>query len=270
MLSRIILAIALAILFTGCRPAQSFSIADEALPCWGGQRLGTHGRKEFFCEANRSSCVAQPANTWSNGGYLAAAAGVWSVAQRRRGCRRAAAAVFGPLLIAQSLYLGIASGLFHASVTHWAERLDLSATYGVLLTLAGHALVRVLGTDRREVVGGVAAAVLTIQAVITAFKYQIDDFWIFPLVLVALVGALAALSRQVRAARPYMVGALLALIAALSVWAADIARVACKPNALLQGHAMWHLLTAVAVFMAYRAIEADYGSSTNAPNASGT
>ena len=48
-----------------------------------------------------------------------------------------------------------------------------------------------------------------------------------------------------------MYAAILILFAAGSVWILDRQRVVCEPDSLLQGHAVWHILTAVSIFFVY-------------------
>lgn len=273
MSSKRLVLLALCLSLASCKAEPQTTFADPSVPCWGGQELGTHGTREFFCESNRRACVAQPVNTWSNVGYLAVAGTIWS-STRRRQARRLAERVFGALVVAESLYLGIASGLFHASITHWAERLDLSATYGVLLALLGYAATLSIGPTKPRVVFGIATSLVGVQVLITIFKYRMHDFIVFPFVLTALTGSLITLVRRGVVLPRHLFRALGAVIAGIVVWALDLSRVACRPDALMQGHAAWHLLTAVAVLFAFVAIEEGsqraYGSSTSAPNASGT
>lgn len=250
------LVIALGLL--GCHAPPPVTVAPEDLPCWGGQTLGTHGRREFFCEHNRDRCVAQPANTWSNLAYLGAAFAVHTAARARRGRRAMGLAdkVFAALLTAECAFLAVASGLFHASVTRWAERLDLSATYGAVLGLLGYALARLTdreGTRPRRTLW-IAAGVLAAQAAITAVKFHLNDFVVLPAVLLALALCLAALRAQERAEREPLRAGIAAAALAGGVWGLDLGRVVCAPTSLLQGHAAWHALTAVAIALVARSL----------------
>lgn len=242
----------------GCHAPPPVTVAPEDLPCWGGHTLGTHGRREFFCERNRDRCVAQPANTWSNLAYLGAAFAVHRAARAGRGRRATGLAdkVFAALLAAECVFLAVASGLFHASVTRWAERLDLSATYGAVLGLLGYALARLrdrTATKPRRALW-IASGVLAAQALITAVKFHLNDFVLLPAVLVALALCLAALRAQGRAeGAPLRAGIAAAALAGV-VWGLDLGRVVCAPESLVQGHAAWHVLTAVAIACVARAL----------------
>ena len=53
----------------------------------------------------------------------------------------------------------------------------------------------------------------------------------------------------------FLYGALGCLVAAYTIWILDNTRVLCAPTSLLQGHAVWHILTAAAaglMFVYYR------------------
>ena len=41
-------------------------------------------------------------------------------------------------------------------------------------------------------------------------------------------------------------------VTAFAIWIADLTRTWCNGNSLIQGHAVWHLLNAAAVWTAYR------------------
>ena len=49
----------------------------------------------------------------------------------------------------------------------------------------------------------------------------------------------------------YMYAAFFILFCAGSIWMLDREGVACSPQSALQGHAMWHILTAASIFFIY-------------------
>lgn len=249
------------LLLAACKAAPPLNHTPADVPCWAGQALGTHGRVAFFCEANRLSCVAQPSNTWSNLAYLgvglALVAGFGGLGRAGRTAGRQAdrggtERLFAALVGGEALYLAVGSGLFHASVTRWAERLDLSGTYGLVFALLGFAAARLAG---RPGAGPAAAgAVLAAQALVTAFKWNIEDFVLLPMVVAALVVALRELVRRGLAEAAAVRRASAWAAAAGLVWALDLSRLACAPDSPWQGHAAWHVLTALAALATFRAI----------------
>jgi hypothetical protein len=60
-----------------------------------------------------------------------------------------------------------------------------------------------------------------------------------------------------RAGRRWLVSGVLLMGAAFTIWVLDRWRVACAPRSPLQGHAVWHLLSALAAACLFRSYEAD-------------
>lgn len=61
--------------------------------------------------------------------------------------------------------------------------------------------------------------------------------------------------RQVFYNKKFLFFAIGLLALGFAIWIADITKVLCLPNSLLQGHALWHILTALSamfVFLFYR------------------
>lgn len=245
----------IAALALGCQQAPPVTRAPDDLPCWAAHPMGTHARRAFYCEGNRYACVAQPANTWSNSAYAAAAAGILLVSRRRRALDPPGLAerVLTPFLALQAAYLCIASGLYHASLTSWAERMDMSATYGLVMTLAGFGIARFAGGSR-AVVASVMGALVAAQAFVTVFKYEIDDRFLLPTLITLVAAVVVALGRRGKSDGWPTALALALVLGALGLWILDVKHAACAPEALVQAHAIWHVMTAAAVVLVYRAM----------------
>jgi hypothetical protein len=195
------------------------------------RRLG-----ESDCEEIRTGLIAQPVNAASSLAYLAG--GGW-VAARGVRARLPAAVAFGGLLGA----VGAGSVLYHGPCPPGAQQAhdtSLAATLG-LVVLHNTAAI----TQRNGTVPGVqqlAAAAAAALPVLPRGRFTNPD--------VALLGIAAILTevlfvRSDRSARPAAAAAAVtlalgALINALSRTGGPL----CRPRSLLQGHAMWHLLSA--------------------------
>src|SRR5690606_41088421 len=72
----------------------------------------------------------------------------------------------------------------------------------------------------------------------------------FALLLITAIGMEIAMLRRGRVqARPaFIYGAVAALLTAFAIWNAANAGL-CDPRSLIQGHAVWHLLNAVAAYL---------------------
>lgn len=200
-----------------------------------------------WCELQRCAWVVEPANTWSNAGYLAVGCALW-IATRESASPHLR--FFAPAAV----LVGLASGIYHASYTFVLQILDFFAMYVfcyLLLTLNLRRL-RVLdaGDWRRrfwQLVG--ATTVLTVAL----------DFLEVPiqgLVFLLIVGIVASELWLWRRRPGVRIGGFLLAVALLGGGATfsllDVTRTWCAPtHPFLQGHAIWHVLSALSLLVAY-------------------
>ncbi len=80
-----------------------------------------------FCEAELCSWVREPANTWTNAGFLAA--GLWLL--RRHARQRAPGERVGPIALVPvaAILTGAGSALFHASKVYALQLVDFGAMF---------------------------------------------------------------------------------------------------------------------------------------------
>lgn len=216
------------------------------------------GRGDRFCEAARDAVVLQPANTFSNAGFVVAGLAVaWRAGSARTTIapHPGLAAAYGVVVV----LLGPGSAAMHATQSALGGHLDLLSMYLVAAFAAAYALTRVLrrggGFFTMTFVAVVAVCELVeripghVPVVDIAANLAFGAF-----LLLALAGELVlwrrdAASRQAR----WGFAAAGALALAFAIWnlAKDGSRF-CHPDSLLQGHAAWHLLCAVAAYALYR------------------
>ncbi|HPA41871.1 MAG TPA: hypothetical protein PKV69_07650, partial [Candidatus Hydrogenedentes bacterium] len=104
---------------------------------WEGWRESNELRKQAYGERLYMESVYRTrANTWSNLAYVLV--GLYAVVLGVNDLRRKDGAGEGHLRRRPALgilygvaccYLGVGSGLFHASLTHWGQQLDVAAMY---------------------------------------------------------------------------------------------------------------------------------------------
>ena len=209
-----------------------------------------------WCEAQRCAFAVEPANAWSNLAYLAVGVALLFAA---RGSRSPALRAFGPAAIV----VGLCSGIYHASYTFVLQILDFFAMYVFCYLLLAVNLRRlgVLGPAswRRAYAGlVVATTALTVAA----------DFAGVPIqgIVFVLIVSIVATELWLRARGPERISMrffalAMASIAAGGVFSAlDVTRTWCDPHSFLQGHAFWHVLSAICLgfaFLHYRQLVAD-------------
>jgi hypothetical protein len=209
-----------------------------------------------------------PANTWSNLAYVLV--GFYAIAlawrDRRLGGEERAVAYLrstpslGFLFGVACCYLGLASGLYHASLTRLAQQLDVASMYAPLLaSLALFVGRAVLNWRKRRGAPGFDVAPVLVLLVVAAcwllfiFKWSMSA----KLVLQTLIGLHAvaglveiSLGRGAMPAR-WLGFSIVALLVAVVCRELDVARKFSRPDAWLQGHACWHVLTAVSLACVY-------------------
>ncbi len=193
----------------------------------------------YYCEALRGGWIKQPANTWSCLGFVVVGLVLAARARSRRGALLA-------LLIS---LIGPGSMALHASMTKWGGALDVATMYLFIGFAAAHDAARLhrpLDEGFAPFYGAVACACaflaattnergpLTFAALIAAF--------VAAEAVVALKGAAPGRDRRLLAASAAL------FFAGFGFWLASRTPDGpiCSPTSLLQGHAAWHLLCALA------------------------
>ena len=208
-----------------------------------------------WCEQELCSWVTNPAGTWSNLAYVVL--GLWMIREARAASERG-----GPNLAAlgpASILVGVLSGIYHASYTYFLQFFDFVGMFVFCFTVISENALRLgwVGPSRKLAffVGGVVGFSALVP-LLTELGIAIQPLVAF---LIALaLGQELTLRRRARERglhveyRPFWIG--LGFLAAGGLFSAlDVTRVWCDPtNHWLQGHAVWHVLTAIALFAFFR------------------
>ncbi len=205
-----------------------------------------------WCEEELCAWIVNPADTWSNLVYVALAIVMWRAARRESA---PILALFGPA----SMAVGVFSFAYHASYTYFLQFFDFVGMFVFSFTVITANALRLgwIGEGRRWhfFLGGVA--------IFSALVPIVSES---PLPIQALVGLLIAaiieqevlLKMKARGSEPPVAyGAFFAAIALLAAAGAfslaDVTRTWCNPsNHWIQGHAIWHLLSACALYALYQ------------------
>jgi len=214
---------------------------------WVGLRAFSGLPNVKWCEATLCSWVAEPANTWSNLAYVAAAVALFVVA-RREGSR--ALRFFAPA----ALTVGLSSLAYHATVAFATQVLDFWGMYFYFLFLLALNLVRLgwlpgAALFRALIPSVFAFTLLTVGVARAGLPVQ----GIIALLIAATLVTEHLASRAAAVPTHRYFWMMLAIIAvAFACSAADVSRLWCDPqNHFVQGHATWHALGAVALFASY-------------------
>ena len=201
-----------------------------------------------WCEQELCAWIVNPAGTWSNLAYLAVGLVMWRAARGRADLR-----LFGPACLA----VGVCSFVYHASYTWALQFLDFVGMFlFCFLVIARNAVRLDWVSGRREPVFFAAGVVGASALVPVLFELGIAIQLTVAACIAVAIGQEAWLRRRAapgtRFSRSYFAGlALLALGGLASL--VDVTRIACDPaHPWLQGHALWHVLTALALLAFFR------------------
>jgi hypothetical protein len=208
-----------------------------------------------WCEQELCSWITNPANTWSNLLYVLLGVWMWHRA-RRDGLRTLA--FFGPVSVA----VGIFSFAYHASYTWFLQFFDFVGMFLFCFTVLTLNALRLgwIGAGRQTAFF-VVGVLMSSAFVPMLFEAGIPIQGIVLLLVLAMIGQELGLRRRdgVHAAHRFWWTALALIAAATAFSALDLTRTWCDPaNHWLQGHALWHLLSAAslyALFLFYAELE---------------
>ncbi|MGC4118030.1 MAG: ceramidase domain-containing protein [Myxococcales bacterium] len=228
-------------------PAEAARLLQPGCP-WVELREWSGLPNVKWCEETLCAWAAEPANTWSNLGYLLAAAALLTWTRR---CRSQALRVLFPL---GAFAAGATSLAYHASIAFATQVLDFFGMYVYFLLLVGLNLVRLGRVTVPSLMRWFWPAVVAFT--VLTFLVARANLPVQPIVMVLLA---AVLGTEAVAARSehgtsrrwwYLALGLIAVAAAFSF--ADVSRLWCDPgNHVVQGHALWHLLGAGALFASF-------------------
>ena len=235
---------------------------------WRGWTESREFRKPAYAERIHPGDVFRTrANTWSNLVYVLVgfyAIGLGCHDLRHRPPLGGGYLINNPAMTilfgVTCCYLGFGSGLFHASLTRWGQQLDVAAMYSPLLVFIAINLGRwipwVKTRGRPECYPTwpiLTGLILVASFLLYQYKWSMRSGVVLP-TLILTVGGFALLDRchpRRRLAIRWLVLSTLALMAARISWQLDVAGEFSGPDAWLQGHAVWHLLTALSLASMY-------------------
>src|SRR6478736_2444579 len=209
------------------------------------------GRGANFCEAARDGWVKQPANTFSNLGFVVAGLVVaWHAGRTQL---FGLATPYACIVV----FLGPASAAMHATQSELGGYLDLLSMYLVASFAAAYALMRWVRQGRVLFVQLFLLFVAACELVglhdgTVPVVEQSGNVAFATLLLVAVVTEIRLWRRGgTRTNLWWGAAALGAILVAFAIWNVTKS-VWCDPHSLLQGHAAWHLLDAASAYLLFR------------------
>ncbi|MDN5790125.1 MAG: ceramidase [Micrococcales bacterium] len=216
---------------------------------------------QCFCEAVRDAGIAQPANAWSSLVFVVAAIAVLPV---RRLAARRERTIIG-LFAAALAAVGAGSFVFHATLDEIGQFADVWPMAALATVVLGGALVRT-GLLRAAVVVPAGCVVL---AGLAGVLWAWPETRRYAFVAILLPGIVLEIWRSrmpLGSSQPahWLWAGLGVMTAAYGVWVLDQTDLLCSPTSVLQGHAVWHVLGAIAAWCLAR-----HWAATSDPSGAG-
>ena len=204
-----------------------------------------------FCETPRlGSMMLQPANSWSSFAYVFVGFVLMLDARNKRGTTAfpsEGAIMFG----IGAITVGVGSVLLHATLTLWGQFADVLGMYLVSGFSLVYAIAKITRLDR----GKATLLYILVCTVLVAILLSAPEVrrWLFFVVLITALTLEIGFARKLRHGvilRYFLIG-MAAKAVAFGIWNLDQRRILCAPDSLLQGHAVWHVLGAVSLWLTY-------------------
>ncbi len=246
------IAASAALAFTVLAAIASYTLLAMTGPDWTRFAPATCLATHCFCEIPRAGqLILQPANSWSSFGFVLVGAWVMLTAGRRD-----AASPFTGLPALwfgiTAIVIGVGSFLLHATLTLWGQFWDVVGMYLFSAFTLSWAFRRwrALGD------GASVALYLALCTILIGFLITIPETrrWLFAVVLVAdiVIELTFARPRRPGVQLHWYLWGIALQATAFAIWILDLTRTWCDGASLIQGHAVWHLLNAAALWTAYR------------------
>jgi len=196
-----------------------------------------------FCEADVCGWITQPANSWTNVGFLIA--GVLILREARRS-PAGIAAWLGPIAIAT----GLASIAAHATSTFVGQALDQSVMFlesSLFVTIA-------FARWRHRSPSLPLYAILVAASTALLLSFQTTGIALFAAHIVAFASLEARLAVRDRTTDyRYLIAAVATFAVSYGLWWLDKLDVVCDPdNHILGLHGVWHFLGALSFVLWFR------------------
>ncbi len=199
-------------------------------------------QKYLYCETQMCGWLQQPANTWSNIGYLIAA--LLILKSRQKGVEKS-------FFFWSTFALFLGSTVFHMTGTNVGKLLDVGAMLVLSMGICSLALQRYFQWDKRK-----TQLFYGIGLFFSLVFLAIFDIANIPFSIQIVIAAVLEF-QMIREKRGKLQGKILGLAILIEFFAGialllDITRKWCDPeNHFINGHAVWHLLSAAAIYTLY-------------------
>lgn len=240
---------------------------NQYLAPWEAWRQAT-GNATNFCELNRfDQLIVQPSNTWSNLGFIIVGLIILSIAKNdhvyfeRSRVNNLLARYPGFTFLTgfTTLYMGLGSFFYHGTLTYAFQKMDQTGMYFVVISAIAYNIYKlaprirfrgVIYSSHKFIIWCALFVMFSFYTVLWKLPVNIT----FPTVVILFFVTNFIVLKNVEHSVPvasFIKAAAITLLVSSSIWVLDITDKLCSPTSVFQGHALWHLLNAVSIFLMY-------------------
>lgn len=244
-------AIMIALLLTVMSAFALIALLTTLGPTWTVFAPATCTATRCFCELPRvGNLILQPANTLSSFAYVLIGFVMIGLASARD-TQSSLSPLAMRTLGVTSIIVGLGSALLHATLTLWGQFFDVVGMY----LIGSFFLVRALARWRNIPDRRATLFYIALCGVLIALLIMLPEVrrWLFAVLLMAAIIIELAFARPLRPSvrLAYYVSGIAATALAFGFWISDQQGIVCDPGSLLQGHAVWHVLGAVSLWLTF-------------------
>jgi hypothetical protein len=202
-----------------------------------------------FCEAPLDTVPKQVFDSFSSLAFVFL--GIWSLLATREPVRGTRERQLKPLFGAIFIFIGASSFFYHSTLSFFGQFLDIFSMYAFGILLAIGALYRA-----GKLSGTWSVLLFVILSVVFGIvQFEFPDArrilfagLLLPGIVLELTPFITGVSPRSPKVRFIYIG-VGTLVVAYVVWLLDQTPLFCNPSSPVQGHAIWHVLTAIAAFL---------------------
>ncbi|MGB8252026.1 MAG: ceramidase domain-containing protein [Anaerolineaceae bacterium] len=217
-----------------------------------------------FCEAIGTGLIRQPINAYTNIAYILAGLIIIIFLSRTKNKRKTISPITElprRLLILfglASIAVGIGSFIYHASFIFLGEQLDDDSMYLIGSFMLFYAIAHQRKLTAVKFIMLFMVLNLIFEGLI--FFFPVIRGMLFGiLIVVSLVITQTSIRRGlISDPKQQFMTSIELFAAAYLIWILDKTHYLCYPTSIFQGHAIWHILSAVAGLMMFFFMDADY------------
>lgn len=200
-----------------------------------------------YCEQALCGIIREPANTWSNIGYL-----IVAIAAYRSKYVQSARVKLMFCLSSFCLFWG--STFFHASGTFLGRKVDVATMYMVSSVILSLSFQRYF--KMKDAAASILFCLLLALSFVALFGFGIGTPFFASQLFASVVLEYLLRKSNVKLETRFVVASVTTFLAGYGVWILDVKKMVCDPeNHFISGHAVWHLTAALAIwfiFLSYR------------------